>query len=174
MKKFNGLQLFILLMGLLVCTGLSGCSKGRSSEQSERYSQKMKTISFMNDYTSALHKAQEKNKPLLVAFVEEKCIFSQKMFESTFTDSRIIDLSENFVCVRINMENEGSELISDELKIKGTPTIQFISPGGFPLQRISQYQPAEELARQMEVVLYSVAWRESDHPQGMDKNYRIQ
>ncbi|MDO5580337.1 MAG: thioredoxin family protein [Planctomycetia bacterium] len=174
MKKFSSLHLFIILMSFLLCAGLAGCSNGRSSEQSERSYQRMSKVSFTNDYASALRKAQKENKPLFVAFVEEKCIFSRKMFESTFTDPKIIDLSRNFICVQVNMETTESERISDELKIKGTPTIQFISPGGFPLQRITQYQPAEELARQMEVVLYSVAWREGDHSRGTDQNNRIQ
>ncbi len=162
MSSIIKFQISILLLFICTLAVLTGCSNGKSAERlQENPVQEDKSLAFINNYDEGVELAHLMNKPMLLFFVESDCVFSKKMMETVFTDSKIIELAKNFVCVRIDIGRSEYSGLCEKLKVVGSPTIQFMSSLGIPLQRITQYQPKEELARQMEVVLYSVAWKES-------------
>lgn len=147
-----------MLVSLLV--SLSGCSYGTGSESEKATTfERSNGPVFENSYSLAREKAALESKPLLLFFTEENCIFSKKMLNEVFNDPEIVRLSRNFICVNIDINAKENQDLCKELNIPGSPTIQFMSSSGRPFQCIMQYQPKEELARQMEVVLYSVAWK---------------
>lgn len=165
-KNFEDLKFLLILKLILILAfasflfSLSGCSYGTGSETEKTTAfERTNGPVFENNYSIALEKAAQESKPLLLFFTEESCVFSKKMLSEVFNDPEIVRLSHNFICVNIDINAKENQNLCKELNIPGSPTIQFTSSSGRPFQRIMQYQPKEELARQMEVVLYSVAWK---------------
>lgn len=157
--KFLLMPVLISALVILPIT-FSGCSSGTSSETEKATSfERCKDVVFEVNYQNALKIAFEESKPLLVFFTEKTCVFSQKMKKEVFTDPEIVRLSRNFVCVEIDINSSENQDLCAELNIPGSPTVQFMSSSGRPYQCMAQFQPKEELVRQMEVVLYSVAWK---------------
>jgi thiol-disulfide isomerase/thioredoxin len=74
-------------------------------------------------------------------------MFSEKMLESTFRDPDVVEMSDRFTCVKIYAET--NEDLCKEFRIKGYPTIQFMSPQGVLLKRLSGAQTAAQLTTQM-------------------------
>ncbi|MDE0088782.1 MAG: hypothetical protein OXU23_23885, partial [Candidatus Poribacteria bacterium] len=78
------------------------------------------------------------------------------MDAETFTDANVITLSEKFITVKVNPQDE--ELpINDETRkkygITGYPTILFIGPDGGVITKKVGYAPPEEFAPVMEEAL---------------------
>lgn len=160
MNRILATLLSLTLLLSTVC--LSGCghSSARQVSGEEAWNTPPLTIDFIDDYQNGLEIAAEENKPLLVYFMADDCVFSNRMCQETLTDPIFKKFARGFVCVRINVNKKESAGICKEFKIKGTPTIQFLSPTGTMLQRLTQPQPAKELVVQMQAVLYSVAWND--------------
>ena len=163
MKKIESLipVLFILLN---LCF-LAGCSQTNiPAKEMEPFCAKENnrvSIEFSDNYIESQKLASKENKPLFLFFKEPNCIFSNKMQKETFCNNKIIALSKSFVCVQIDMSLPSSDKLCQLYHVKGSPTIQFVSAQGRPLQQITQCQTPEKVEQQMEMVLHSIAWRES-------------
>lgn len=117
------------------------------------------TVLFGSDYNAGLEEAANRKRPVLLFFMAPDCPFSRKMLRETFTDPDVRGLAEGFVCVEIDINAPGAESLCQHFGVNGSPTVQFISSKGTQLRKLSQFQPASELKREMEVVLTSMAWR---------------
>jgi thiol:disulfide interchange protein DsbD len=51
--------------------------------------------------------AEEQNKPVMIDFGADQCGACKKLDEETFTDGRVIELSKNFVCIKVNTDKKG-------------------------------------------------------------------
>ncbi|MDD3587266.1 MAG: thioredoxin family protein [Thermoguttaceae bacterium] len=149
----------IVLCLLFVITGCGFSPVTETVKKPVRTTEELSPL-FLTDYRSGLEQAREENKPILVYFMSKTCVFSSQMTRETLSDPKFRDFARNFVCVQIDTGQPSSEKLCEDLQIKGTPTIQFMSPSGIPLQRMTQPQPAHELVLQMQSVLYSLAWKE--------------
>ena len=155
------ITIFLSLTILLLAICLSGCNLSSARQVSEEpVDRNDKPVQFLNDYAKAQQIAFDENKPLLVYFMANDCVFSRQMTRDTFADPLFIKYADNFVCVQIDVNEKKAATLCEEFKIKGTPTIQFLSPSGIMLQRLTQPQPAKELVLQMQAVLYSIAWND--------------
>lgn len=163
MKKIE--SMIFVTMFLLSLYSLSGCSQTKipAKEIDSFWTKETNRISidFSDNYQESQKLATKENKPLFLFFMEPNCIFSQKMSKETFSNNKIIALSKSFVCVQIDMSLASSDHLCQQYHVKGSPTIQFVSAQGRPLQQITQSQTPEKLEQQMEMVLHSIAWRES-------------
>lgn len=157
----------IITIALVMVFAITGCGYTPVTETVRKPANSTEDLSplFTTDYRAGLQRARDENKPLLVYFMAKNCVFSRQMTRETLSDPTFRDFAQNFVCVQIDISEPSSEKLCEDLQIKGTPTIQFMSPSGVPLQRLTQPQPAKELVLQMQSVLYSLAWKE-------DKYYR--
>ena len=112
-------------------------------------------VEFCTDYATARENAKKENKPILMFFYGPNCTFSQQMRSVTFNNKDIKRLAEQFICVQVD---EGSNLkLCTEFEVKGTPTIQFMTPQGTLLQRLTASQTSDHLLMQMQVVIQSLA-----------------
>jgi len=161
LKKRFSLLGILLFSGIAVlsCYLIRGNFPESVSESSEPPGETR--LDFLTDFSKAVRLARQERKPLLVFFMEPDCIFSQEMLKKTFCDRGIIELSHHFICVQVDISDEANDSLCHEFQVTGSPTIQFISSSGIVLQRLTQLQSAERLERQMQVVLHSIAWRES-------------
>ena len=77
------------------------------------------------------------------------------------TEKKAEKLAKEFVCVQIDMNEEKNGAICDAYNVAVSPTVQFVTAQGAPLQRLASVQSGERLAAQMQIALTSVAWRDA-------------
>lgn len=94
---------------------------------------------------------------MLVFFAARWCDYCHQMASEAFTDQRVVRLSKQFVCVLVDADEEPD--VCREFQVRGYPTVQFISPRGVPLNRLSGKTPADLLAMQMQAALQAIASR---------------
>jgi thioredoxin-like negative regulator of GroEL len=110
---------------------------------------------FHSDFNEAATVAQQQKKPLLLLFTARNCIFSRQMLDTTFQSDILKPFLQRFILVNIDI-NEQKE-ISRRLNIDSTPTIQFLSTEGIPLQRVNGAAKPEDLIAQMNSTLHAIA-----------------
>ena len=116
-------------------------------------------VVFMTDVKSALAQASRGNKPVLIFFMADDCKYSRRMLTEAFQDSEVGRLSRSFVCVEVDMNDPDSAGICREYGIVASPTIQFVTSYGAPIQRVPSAQSSERLVALMRSALATVAWR---------------
>ena len=114
-------------------------------------------IKFIHGYTHGFGEAREAGKPMLVFFTAPDCIFSRAMAEETFSDETVAALSRQFVCIRVDAEDEPA--VCEEFRVDAYPTVQFMSPRGIPMNRFTGKRSPEQLAVQMRAALEAIAFR---------------
>ena len=128
-----------------------GCGGGTAVPPARAVSQVVEAettgVQFLKDYKAARRLAREQGKPMLLFFSAPDCMYSARMLGSTFRDERILEMADRFVCVRIDASEE--EELCKEFRIKGYPTIQFVSPQGVLLKRLAGSQSPDQLMTQM-------------------------
>ena len=111
--------------------------------------------SFFDDYLEAATAARQQRKPILLLFTAKNCVYSQQMLDTTFRADEIKPFLQRFVLVNIDINSQKE--ISRWLGIDSTPTIQFLSSEGVPLQRINGAARPEDLIAQMNTTLQTIA-----------------
>ena len=157
MRTFS---LFFFATVLTICLAIqAGCCDTRSplrllpparAEKSHPREQ-AKYVDFVSCFPQALSDASQMGKPLLVFFTTPECMYCQQMFKETFSDEQVVELSTEFVCVRVDA-GEAPELF-ENYHIEAYPTVQFIAPNGVALHRLLGKKTPETLVTQMEAAL---------------------
>lgn len=81
----------------------------------------------------AYAEAIENNQPVMMDFYADWCIPCLELERATFTDSEVIESTEEFRRFKVDMtnyESESSKNLRDEFEVAGVPTIVFIGPDG--------------------------------------------
>lgn len=85
-------------------------------------------------YTDAtFNEALENNQPIMMDFYADWCIPCLELERSTFTDSDVIDATQEFRRFKVDMtqyESAESRELRDRFEVAGVPTIVFIGPDG--------------------------------------------
>ncbi len=116
-------------------------------------------VVFLTDYDLAVDKAEKENKPAMLFFMSKTCRHSLNMLEGAFLNPKVEILAKQFACVQIDMNDPKNEELCDKFNVVSSPTVQFLSSDGSPLQRVAAEQTGEQLATQMQAALTSVAWQ---------------
>ena len=117
-------------------------------------------VPFVRGYDRGYERARREGKPMLVFFAADWCKFSQQMTDETFADSKVVRWCERFVCIRVDPDRETE--VCREFRVRGYPTVQFLSPRGVPLNRVVGKQPADQLVLEMQAALSATASRTVD------------
>ena len=153
---------FIALLGLALA---GGCDAGRQrgpeaatpaavSSQPEGPNLR---LAFVNGYLRGYEEARNQGKPMLVLFTVSGCGYCEQMIREASADEQVVRLSARFVCILVDADQEPE--ICREFRVRGYPTIQFISPRGVPLNRLMGRTPSDQLAVQMQAALQATASR---------------
>ena len=114
-------------------------------------------VSFVRGYLRGYEQARGEGKPMLVLFIVPGCGYCEQMVQEASADEQVARLSRRFVCILVDADEEPD--ICREFRVRGYPTIQFISPRGVPLNRLTGRTPADQLALQMQAALQATASR---------------
>lgn len=115
-------------------------------------------VQFVNGYHRGFELARDQHKPMLVFFTAEWCTYCHQMEADAFTQAPVVNLSKQFVCILVDADCEPN--VCRDFRVKGYPTIQFLSPRGVPLNRVTGKQPSQQLVIQMQAALQAVARRD--------------
>ncbi|MCL2118150.1 MAG: thioredoxin family protein [Planctomycetaceae bacterium] len=110
---------------------------------------------FHRDFIEAVTTARQQNKPILMLFTAKNCLYSKQILNTTFQSDILKPFLQRFVLINIDI-NEQKE-ICHRLNIDSTPTIQFISAEGVPLQRINGAAKPEDLIVHINSTLQTIA-----------------
>lgn len=114
-------------------------------------------VDFVKGYSVGYQQAQSAGKPMLVFFTARWCDYCHQMRSEAFTDDRVVRVSERFVCILVDADDEPG--VCEEFQVRGYPTVQFLSPRGVPLNRLSGKTPGDALVLQMQAALQATASR---------------
>ena len=86
------------------------------------------------------------------------------MLAHAFVDPDVERFSKSFVCLEIDVNEPSNDRICDAFGVVATPTVQFVTSYGVPLQRVTKLQSGADLLGQMQIALTSIAWRTAQEP----------
>jgi thioredoxin-related protein len=118
-------------------------------------------IQFVEGYHAGCEAARTQGKPMLLFFTARWCDYCHAMAKDAFCQDAVVSLSQRFTCVLVDADLEPD--VCHQFRVRGYPTIQFLSPRGVPLNRVTGKQPGHHLVMEMQAALQAVA-RRIDEP----------
>ena len=112
-----------------------------------------------------LRAADRDGKPLMADFYTEWCEWCRKLDQVSYKDRSVRALSEGFICVKVNAENDKDS--TSKYGVIGYPTIIFFAPDGTVIKRSVGYVDAAGLAGAMKDVSDKYPAKKTDAQFGM-------
>lgn len=108
-------------------------------------------VSWSNNLNAALTEAKNKQKPLMVDFYTDWCDWCKKLDQDTYTDKKVNELAQNFICVKVDADRDRAA--TSKYGVSGFPTIVFLNYEGAVDEKVVGYRPAAQFLQVMEMVL---------------------
>jgi thiol:disulfide interchange protein DsbD len=107
-----------------------------------------------------LQRAKEMKKPVMIDFYADWCIPCKELDKFTFSDDQVAQQAKNFVTIKADLthyESEQTNELRERFKIKGVPTIIFLTAEGMELNdmRLSGFEEADQFLERMQTTLSS-------------------
>ncbi len=105
-----------------------------------------------NEYSQGLELAADQQKPVFLYFHAHWCTYCQKLQQTSFTHSGVIDtLNENFVSVSVDVDRDHK--LAANWNVRGLPMIVFLKPDGSKIGTIPGFVDSRTLMESIEKVL---------------------
>jgi thioredoxin-like negative regulator of GroEL len=122
-------------------------------------------VDWRSDYNTARREAAEKDRPIILDFGTEDCLWCKKLDAVTFRDAAVVKrLNGQFVALRIDAGKE--PVLAEKLGIQAYPTVVLASPEGKILDRIEGFKEPGHFQERLDRVLEVVA-----NPDWMRRDY---
>lgn len=111
------------------------------------------TIDWAADWNSAFVKARSEDKPVMVVFYADWCIWCKRLDSTTLADTGVATfVTDQVVAIRLDVDNDGKAL-SRQHRVEGPPTIILFSPEGTEIGRIPGYLPPDGFLSRVQTIL---------------------
>ena len=145
MKYLTYITAVLLTINLYQCTG------SKTPEAS--------SIQWLNSIDSALVTARKFNKPIMIDFTAEWCPPCKAMEDSTFNQSGVIEKSNQFITLRIDVDRQPDIAIKYNGNARkyggvGIPNLLFLSPENEKMKHVIGFHNAGQLTAVMDSVLH--------------------
>lgn len=141
------------LSGLLLSTGMATAQD----------------VHWRTDYQQARREAQEQNRPLLLDFGTENCLWCKKLDSTTFRVPAIVAaLNGRFIPLKIDATKEA--VLTQALQVQNFPTLVLAAPDGRILDLLEGFQEAGPLMERLQRILAAVgdpAWMTRDYQEAV-------
>jgi len=107
-------------------------------------------IKWYKSFEKGLTMAKRKQKPLLVDFEADWCIWCKRLDATTYKAPQVIALSKKFICVKVNYDVDSA--LAQKYGVRGLPTIIFMNSEGKVIHRVVGYRGPEDFAAEMQKV----------------------
>jgi thiol:disulfide interchange protein len=98
-------------------------------------------LDWEHSWDSAFTRARSEDKPVLVTFEADWCVWCKKLESTTYRDTEVMSLiAGSLVPLALDVDGSGKEL-SDEHAVESLPTVLVLSPHGEERGRINGYLP---------------------------------
>ncbi len=108
-------------------------------------------IKWSYKYVEALDEAQKSKRPLLIFACAAWCGWCKKMERETCADKKIVKLTESFVCIKLNFEEEDD--FFSKFKVKEFPSVVFLNSDGTEIERHIGFKTVDEFEKILVKVL---------------------
>ena len=71
----------------------------------------------------------------------------------TFKDSKLIELSESFISLKLDIDIEKNNILSNSFKVNTIPQNIFVNSNGIEVGRIEGYLPPELFIKEVEKII---------------------
>jgi thiol:disulfide interchange protein len=110
-------------------------------------------IVWESDMPSALERARNEGKPVLINFYADWCVWCKRLESTTLRDAKVATVLQNKVVpLSLDVDGDGREL-SNEYRVDGLPTIVVLDAGGQEIGRIPGYMPPDSFLARVESFL---------------------
>jgi thioredoxin-related protein len=116
------------------------------------------------DFQSGMKLAEKDGKPSMIYFTAVWCGWCKKLEKEAFRVPEVIELSRQFVCIKVDGDKQPTLL--DRYEVDEYPTVVFSTSKGKEVLRIPDYVPAEEFLAKIKTALVKTG---VDKPTGKEK-----
>jgi thioredoxin:protein disulfide reductase len=111
---------------------------------------------IINGYSQALERAKQENKPLILDFWAEWCVACNELDHKVWNTPEVEPELARFVAVKFDFtkNDQWSKDMQAKFRIKGMPTVIFMTPNEEELGRFTGFKPKEEVLKLMQEVKY--------------------
>lgn len=109
-------------------------------------------LTWESDWETALARAEAENRPLLVTFSAEWCIWCRRLESTTFVDREVQARLAELVLLELEIDRGGRER-ARALGVDAPPTLVVLSPRGEELGRILGYMPPTTFLERLTAIL---------------------
>ena len=151
MKSSGHRTLLILAAAALVASSACNRSEPKAQETVDTVSNhRTVAVEWEKDLPSALARAKDEGKPVLVNFYADWCVWCKRLDSTTLRDARVATfLQDQVVPLSLDVEGEGRAL-SNEYRVDGLPTVIVLDGGGQEIGRIPGYRPPDSFRETVE------------------------
>ncbi|MCH7732293.1 MAG: thioredoxin family protein [Candidatus Marinimicrobia bacterium] len=115
---------------------------------------------FMDlSFENAIIQAKEQNKIVLAKFHADWCHWCNKMDNTTFSDPDIVDKLQEFIPIKIDIEEGVGLKLAQDAGVSGLPTIVFFDGDGEVIGKYVGYQSPKEMKKIIKKVAKTQKWK---------------
>lgn len=144
---------FLVLVTICALPGSAGWSTDDASTKPEdRFANEPKRpkaeapVAFSESWDEARAEAKRTGRRILAYFTGDYCGWCRVLEKRTFTDAEVVELSKDFVRVKLNTGEERNARLADEYRIDSIPRSFVLTPEGQVVDKRTRYIPAAEYA----------------------------
>ena len=143
----TGLGLFLLAVGALSCASTAAGP----------------TIPWQVYDLAVLDRAKQEGRPVILEFYADWCVPCKELERFTFSDQRVIDSTEAFVRLRVDLSNYDSPEsvnLRRQFEVTGVPEIMFINAQGSEVReaRVVGFLGANDFLQRIKKARFAQTW----------------